>query len=234
MNMFDSGINPDDLIADHLGLAHSLAQQVWRTAPHALELDELKAIATLGLVGASRRWHDYCAENDYSPRAVEYFKPFASRRIYGSLIDEIRRADWATRSLRTRAKLLQAAGQDNGATDAELAERTGLTVPEVRATIRGMAQKPVPLESDGCDPTENTDVESSVVAQSLLDVAVNVIRTLPGEQQVVVALHYHKGFQLQEVAKMLGITESRASQLHARAVLVVHEAMRDAAVETGE
>ncbi len=227
-------VNPDDLIAGHLGLAHSLAQQVWRTAPHALELDELKAIAALGLVGASRRWHAYCDENDYSPAAVEYFKPFASRRIYGSLIDEIRRADWATRSLRTRAKLLQAAGQDAGATDRELALRTGLTVPEVRATIRGMAQKPVPLESDGIDPAESVDVESSVLAQALLDVAVEVIRTLPGEQQVVVALHYHKGFQLQEVAKMLGITESRASQLHARAVLVVHQAMRDAAVEAGE
>lgn len=226
-------VNPDDLIADHLGLAHSLAQQVWRTAPHALDLDELKSIAVLGLVGASRRWHDYCSENEYSPEAVEFFKPYCSRRVYGALIDEIRRADWATRSLRTRAKMLQAAGQDAGASDYELAERTGLTVAEVRATIRGMAQKPVPLEMEG-EPTDARDVESSVLAQALLEAAVDVIRTLPGEQQVVVALHYHRGFQLQEVAKMLGITESRASQLHARAVLVVHEAMRGAAVEAGE
>ncbi len=229
------GVDPDKLVADHLGLAHSLAQQVWRTAPHALELDELKAIAALGLVGASRRWHDYCAENSYSPNAVEFFKPFCSRRVYGALIDAIRQADWATRSLRTRAKALQAAGQDKGASDHELAERTGMTVAEVRSTIRGMAQRPSSLESEDYEPpSRHAGVESSVLTDSILGSAVTVIRLLPADQQAVLALHYHQGFQLQEVARMLAITESRASQLHARAVLAVHEAMRGAAVEAGE
>ncbi len=228
-------VDPNKLIADHLGLAHSLANQVWRTAPHALDLDELKAIASLGLVGAARRWHDYCAENAYSPEAVEFFKPFCSRRVYGALIDAIRQADWATRSLRTRAKLLQAAGQDKGATDAELAERTGLSITEVRSTIRGMAGRPISLNDVEYEPAATAqDVESSVLTTTILGAVVGVVRILPAEQQAVIALHYHRGLQLQEVAKMLGITESRASQLHARAVLAVHEAMRGAAVESAE
>lgn len=228
-------VDPDQLVADHLGLAHSLAQQVWRTAPHALDLEELKAIAALGLVGASRRWHGYCQEHGYSPEAVEFFKPFCSRRVYGSLIDAIRQADWATRSLRTRAKALQAAGQDKGASDRELAERTGMSVGEVRATIRGMSQRPVSLDAEEFEPRARTaDVESTVLTATVLGAAVTVIRLLPADQQAVLALHYHQGFQLQEVARMLAITESRASQLHARAVLAVHEAMRGAAVEAGE
>ncbi len=218
-------VRPDDLIAEHLGLAHSLARQVWRTAPHALELDELIAIANLGLVSAAQRWTPYCEENQFSPAALEYFKTFAVRRIYGAMMDAIRQADWATRSLRTRAKLLQAAGQDKGLTDAELAERTGLSVGEVRSTVRGMAQRPVSLEAEEIEPSSRQDVESSVLVSSVLDDVVDTIRRLPDEEQVVVVLHYHRGLQLQEVAQAMGVTESRASQLHARAVLAVHEAM---------
>ncbi len=217
------------LIEDHLGLAHSLALQVWRTAPHALELDELRSIANLGLVGAAQRWHAYCAENQYSPDALQYFKPFVVKRVYGSLIDAIRQADWATRSLRTRAKALQEAGQDSGASHAELAQRTGMSVAEVRATIRGMAQRPVSLEAVELEPSSRQDVESSVFVAAVLGRVVATLRTLPGDQQVVVALHYHHGLQLQAVAAAMGITESRASQLHAKAVLAVHEQMALAA-----
>lgn len=224
-------VDPDQLIADHLYVAAGLAQQVWRTAPHALELDEMRAIANLGLVAASRRWHDYCRENAYSPDAVEFFKPFASRRVYGALMDAIRANDWATRSLRTRARALQAAGQDKGISDHELAERTGMSVAEVRATVRGMAQRPVSLESEALDPVARHDVESSVLTSTVLGVAVDLITTLPAEQQVVLALHYHRGLQLQQVAEVLGVTESRASQLHARAVIAVHQAMRRAAID---
>lgn len=219
----------DELIETHMALAQSLAQQVWRTAPHALDLDELRAIAYLGLVGAATRWEPFCREKQYSPDALEFFKPFVVRRVRGSLIDAIRASDWATRSLRTRARALQEAGQDKGLTHAQLAEKTGMTVAEVRSTVRGMAQKPVSLEAEELDPNDDQDVESSAFTQSMLHVLVAVIRTLNDEQQVVVALHYYRGLQLQEVAKTMGITESRASQLHARAVLAVHEAMVQAA-----
>ncbi len=219
----------DALIESHLGLAHSLAQQVWRNAPHALEFDELRAIANLGLVCAAQRWAPYCEENQFDPQRLEFFRPFVVRRVHGALIDAIRRGDWATRSLRARAKALQEAGQDKGLADVELAQRAGLSVAEVRATIRGMAQRPVSLEAEELEPSSAQDVESSVFAKTLLARVVSVLRTLPLEQQAVIALHYHQGLQLQAVARALGITESRASHLHARAVLVVQQEMQAAA-----
>lgn len=222
-------VDPNALIETHLGLAHSLAQQVWRNAPHALEFDELRAIANLGLVGAAQRWLPYCEENAFDPQRLEFFRPFVVRRVHGALIDAIRQADWATRSLRTRAKALQEAGQDKGLTDQELAERSGLTVAEVRATIRGMAQRPVSLEAEELEPSSMQDVESSVFARTLLLRVVAVLRSLPMDQQAVIALHYHQGLQLQAVARALGITESKASNLHARAVLVVQQEMQAAA-----
>ncbi len=214
-----------ELIETHMGLAQSLAQQVWRTAPHALDADELRSIAYLGLVGAATRWRPYCQERGYSPEALEYFKPFVVRRVKGALIDAIRSADWATRSLRTRARALQDAGQDKGLSHEELAAKTGMTLTEVRNTVRGMAQRPVSIEAEDIDVGAPTDVETTVLTNAILTTVVEVVAGLPDEEQVVVALHYHGGLQLQEVARALGVTESRASQLHAHAVLAIHEAM---------
>lgn len=224
----------EGLIATHMGLAQSLAQQVWRKAPHALELDELRGIANFGLVDAASRWLPYCAKHGFDPARLEYFKPFVVRRVHGALIDAIRAADWATRSLRNRAKAIQDATQeDRGLSVADLAERTGMSPADVRSTLRGMAQRPVSLEAEELDPNSEQDVESSVFTRYVLDCVVAAVANLALDQQIVIALHYHRGLQLQEVAQAMGITESKASQLHAKAVLAIHEIMV-AAVEQGD
>ncbi len=228
----------ETLVVAHLGLAQSLAQQVWRTAPHALDADELRAIAYLGLVSAAVRWKPYCEEHSYSPQALQFFKPFLVRRVKGALYDAIRASDWAGRNLRARAKAiaeataqagLEAGAERSPLSHAELAARTGLTETEVRSTVRAMAQRPVSLEAEELDPGAADDVESSVFTRTVLDRVVTVIRALTDDQQTVIALHYHSGLQLQEVARAMGITDSRASQLHAKAVLAIHAAMREAA-----
>jgi RNA polymerase sigma factor for flagellar operon FliA len=219
----------EKLVHEYLGLTQSLAQQVWRTAPHALEADEMRSIAYFGLVDAASRWKGYCARNNHSPDALQFFKPYVVRRVYGALIDAIRSSDWATRSLRTRAKMLQEAGQERGATEKQLVERTGLSVKEVRGTIRGMAQRPVSLEAEDLDPQSTGSVESSIFTQQVLSQVVETVKSLPEEEQAVLALHYFSGLQLQQVASSMGISESRASALHANAVLAVHANMVTAA-----
>lgn len=222
-------VDVEELIHQYMSLTQSIAQQVWRTAPHALELDELIGIANLALVNTARRWPTYCQENSFDENAVQYFKPYVARRVYGALIDANRAADWATRSLRTRARALQAAGQDKGVSEKELAARSGMTVKEVRATIFGMSQRPVSLEAEDLDPVSGSGVESDAFTSDLLGSMVGAIRDLEFDQQIVLSLHYFKGLQLQEVAKTMGISESRASQLHANAVLAVHQGLLTAA-----
>ncbi len=222
------------LIESQLDLTRSLAAQVWQTAPYALELDELRAIAYYGLVDAAIRWEPYCEKRGFSPEATQYFKPYVVRRVHGALIDAIRSADWATRSLRTKAKMLQAAGQDRGLSHQELAEKTGLTLAEVRATVRGMAQRPVSIEATELDPGSHHDVESSVIAGHILAAVVVTVAALTPEQQTVLALHYHGGLQLQQVAKTMRLPDARISELHSEAVLAVHAAMRDVALQQEE
>lgn len=227
-------VDVDQLILEYLGLTQALARQQWRTAPHALDLDELTGIAYLGLVSAARRWLAYCSERGHDPEALQFFKPFVVQRVRGALIDAIRASDWATRSLRTRAKALQEAGQERGVSERELAARSGLTIKEVRSTIRDMSQRrPMSIEAEELDPISGAGVESDVFTSQVLGAMVETIRDLEPEQQVVLTLHYFKGLQLQQVAKAMGISESRASHLHARAVLAVHEKMVTA-VQHGE
>lgn len=222
-------VDATNLISEYMPLAYSIASQVWRTAPHALEQDELVGIAYLALSECAHRWESYCAKNNFDPGALQYFKPYVARRVYGALIDANRSADWATRSLRTRAKALQEAGQDKGVPEKELAARSGLSVKEVRQTIHGMSQRPVSLEGEELEPVSGGGVESDAFTSSLLGSMVGAIRELDPELQIVLSLYYYKGLQLQEVARTMGISESKASQFHARGVLAVHEVMVAAA-----
>lgn len=222
-------VDVDGLIKTYMPLAHLIATQVWRTAPHALELDELTGIAYLALCDCANRWQSYCAKNGYNAEHLQFFKPYVARRVYGALIDANRSADWATRSLRTRAKMLQEAGQDKGVPEQELARRSGLTVKEVRQTIHGMSQRPVSLEAEELEPAARSGVESDAFTSDVLSAMVETIRALEPELQIVLSLHYFKGLHLQEVARSMGISESRASHFHAKAVLAVHQGMVNAA-----
>lgn len=227
-------VDVDQLITEYLGLTQALARQQYRTAPHALDLDELTGIAYLGLVSAARRWMAYCAEKGHDPHALQFFKPYVVQRVRGALIDAMRASDWATRSLRTRAKALQEAGQDKGVSEQELADRSGMSIKDVRATIRDMSQRrPMSIEAEELDPMSGRGVESDAFTSAVLSTVVATIRDLDPEQQVVLTLHYFKGLQLQQVAEAMGISESRASQLHARGVLAVHQQMVEA-VQHGE
>jgi RNA polymerase sigma factor FliA len=220
-----------ELIAEYLSLAQSIAQQVWRTAPHALELDEMRSVAYEGLTQAAQRWESYCERNGHDPARLEFFKPYVVRRVHGALIDTIRSADRAKRLLRTRAKALQEAGQGTGLSETELAERTGFTVTEVRAIMRDMAQRqqPASIEAEDLDPSSDVDVESSVLALAILTRVVDAIRGLTRDEQIVIALRYYEGLHLRQVAEVMGLSQSRVSQLHADAVMVIHAAMVNAA-----
>jgi RNA polymerase sigma factor for flagellar operon FliA len=223
-----------ELVRDHMHLASLIAAKVYKTAPHALELDELRSIAYLGLVGAAERWRPYCEENGFDPKRLEYFKPFITRRVNGAVMDHLRSSDWATRSLRSRSKLLQEAGLGQGVSTEELASKTGLSVKQVTDTLRDLARRPVSLEAEELDVDSDTTVENTSAGNSLLEVVRVTVLSLDQDCQTVLALHYYLGRELKAVAAQLQITESRASQLHTRGVLAVREALLRAAQDQGQ
>lgn len=226
-------MTPDQqqLVLDHINIAEMAAVRVWKTAQHALELDELKSLAYLGLVHAAVRWEPYCEERGFDPEQLQFFVPFAQRRSEGAVRDAIRTADWANRSLRTRHKMLLEAGLERGASEREMATKSGLSVAEVRSTKLGMARKPVSLDVPEIElGGQPGTVESSALATELLQATVEAVRQLDEVSQTVIVLRYYSGMEIKEVAAQMGLTESRASHIHTNAVLKVHEIQKQTAM----
>lgn len=210
------------VVEENVALAVSIAMSVYRQAPHAIELEEVKAQAMLGLVKAAARWHDYCDERGFSPDDMQYFAAFAGRRIRGEIIDALRRKDYATRGARDKVKALIDAGLDRGVSMTELAAATGMSEDEIRTVLAAVNRRPVSLEAAG-DVAAGGSVESDHSTTALLEKMTRYIQTLPVISQVVISLHYYKGMELREIANELEITESRASQLHTSAVIEIRE-----------
>jgi RNA polymerase sigma factor FliA len=236
------------LIDNHIALAISIALGVYNTAPHALELEELKAIAFFGLCDAADRWPSYCEKKGYDASAIQYFTKYSSLRIRGAIYDRLRSNDWATRSLREKSRKINLANIKADGLDlsnAELAEITGLTEKEVRDTLTGMSRAPVSLDSvvapwseDSTSPTSNgrsqaadsQDTESTVAVNDLLKTFADAVKALPLEQRLVIVLHYHQGLELKKAAALMGVTDAVVSSYHTSAVIKLLESLQEAAV----
>jgi RNA polymerase sigma factor FliA len=215
----------DELVAEMMPQARAEAYKVWQRAPHALEMDELESLALSGLAHAAARWEVYCAEKGYDPTAFQFFHAYCLRRMRGSMLDYLRSQDWVTRSARTRAKALRTAGQDQGRTEAELAEKSGLSVKEVRATIAAVSSRPVSIDAEPYDVAGPADVEGQAVVGEVLAAVARVMSTLPAVAQVVLALRYYHGRPIAEAAQLAGVTVDEAARRHQEAILAIHEAM---------
>lgn len=221
----------EKLVIDHLELAKQVSRKIYRTAPHALELDELTSIAYTGLVQAAQRWKSYCQQRGYDSSRMDFFQVVARQRCHGAILDVLRSQDFATRSLRAKSKRLQEAGQDSGVSTTELAARTGMSRSEVSRVQRGMSNKPVSLEADGSDFEILQTTESIHHVNQMLSALVAGYNTLSVEAQIVIALHYYEGLELQKVAQRLSAPESWVSSLHTEAVLFLHGELEKIALE---
>jgi RNA polymerase sigma factor FliA len=214
-----------ELVAEVMPQARAEAYKVWSRAPHALELDELHAIALKGLAEAAARWETYCSERGHNPRAYEFFGAFVMARMRGAMLDSLRSQDWVTRSDRTRAKAIRDAGQDRGATDGELAAATGLTVAEVRSTMAAVSARPVSMDAEPHDVAAETDVESAAMVSEVLGTATAVTAQMAPETQVLLAMRYYAGRSISEAAQILGRDPAEAARRHTSAILEVHDSM---------
>jgi RNA polymerase sigma factor for flagellar operon FliA len=214
-----------ELTAEIFPAARSEAYRVWQRAPHALELDELEALALSGLAAAAARWPAYCAKHGHDPSRFEYFYAYALRRMRGSMLDYLRSQDWVTRSARTKAKMLREAGQDRGLSDAELAKATGMGIDEVRATAAAVSARPVSMDAEPYDVAGTDDVEGQAVVSQVLAAMSGAIGRLSARERVILVLRYYHGMTLPELAPYAGVTPDEAARLHQVVILECHAEM---------
>jgi RNA polymerase sigma factor for flagellar operon FliA len=222
-------------VAQHLGLVYHVARGLARTRRIDLELDELVSAGTLGLIEA--------VANFDASRGLS-FTTFATPRIRGAILDELRRLDHVPRSVRRRARAVTAA-TDALANEQRRAGREGRTTPDEtllasrlgidRETLwrwrrDGEAAHRVPFERAHTDanaawPSHETlcaqdacDVDDVLTQEQELAALANSIRALGPRERTVLTLYYYEELRLHQIAEILGVTESRVSQICKQAI----------------
>ncbi len=210
----------EQIILRYVPLVHSI---VGRLGISGGEYDDLVGQGMLGLIHAVDR---------YDPSRGVRFTTFATHHIQGRVLDAMRRLDPLSRSARRRVRRLEAAAGDlhhrlgRAPADAELAERAGLALEDVRRARAEAARMTVSLDFDGGEDTDLREIladDSGDPLEELIDGDLRSqlrrgVADLPKREQRIIALHYQEGLTLQEIAARLHVSEARVSQLHTRAV----------------
>jgi RNA polymerase sigma factor for flagellar operon FliA len=177
------------------------------------------------------------------------FETYAITRIKGAIIDELRSLDWVPRSVRARARAIERANTklehklQRAPTDEEMAKELEMTVGDFQdallqisnSTVAALDELWTVSDSSGdsvslLDTLQDPgapDPAAVMDATDLKDRIADAIARLPEREKLVVALYYYENLTLREIGEVLGVTESRVSQLHTKAVLRLRGRMAD-------
>lgn len=219
----------EELIKEYAPLIKFIAQKIAVRLPSNIELDDLISSGVIGLMDAIEK---------YDPSRDNKFKTYAEFRIRGAILDELRAQDWVPRSVRDKAKLLDKTVSDleaatgRQATDEEIAAKLNMTLEEFYELVNQVRPVSV-LSIDEIASFSNVDKKSlmslledvkvanpfiQLNSKSVKDVITRAIEDLPERQRLVLSLYYYEDLNLKEIGKVLRVTESRVSQLHAQAI----------------
>ena len=215
------------LIEEYTILIRFIAKKISIRLPANIDVEDLVSSGVIGLIDAIEK---------YDPNRDNKFKTYAEFRIRGSILDELRAQDWVPRSIRDKSKMLDRATSHlevelgRPPTDIEVSEHLGLTINEFYNLVNQVRPVNV-LSIDEASTFSSIDRKSFMnILQSESDpftylnmksvknVIKKLIEELPERQRIVLSLYYYEGFNLKKIGTVLGVTESRVSQLHAQAI----------------
>ena len=228
------------LVVAYSPLVKFIAGRMASGLPSYVEESDLISYGLLGLIGAIERFD--------LDREIK-FETFAVARVKGSIIDELRSLDWVPRSVRARARSVEKAHHklesrlQRSPTDEEMATELDLTVEEFQDALLKIANSSVLALDDlwtFADPEGGSqlsvldtirdpgavDPESEAQKSELKDRLADSIEGLPERERLVIALYYYENLTLREIGEVLGVTESRVSQLHTKAVIGLRSRFR--------
>jgi RNA polymerase sigma factor for flagellar operon FliA len=221
----------DRLILTYAPLVKFVAGRLGASLPQHVDEQDLVSYGLLGLIGAIER---------FDPDREIKFETYAISRIKGAIIDELRSLDWVPRSVRTRAREIERAIVElertlmRVPTDEEIARRIGLSTQELEDSLAEISRSSMAALDelwapqgggdtialiDTIEDTSGPDPEFSLEQTELKEALGEAIARLPEREKLVVTLYYYEELTLREIGEVLGVTESRVSQLHTKAVL---------------
>jgi RNA polymerase sigma factor for flagellar operon FliA len=227
----------DEKAREQLVLAYSplvkfVAGRMSSGLPAHIEEADLISYGLLGLIGAIER---------FDPQREIKFETFAVSRIKGSIIDELRSLDWVPRSVRAKAREIESAQTKlehelgRVPSDKEVADALEVSVNDFQESLLQISNSTVVALDELWTVSDSSGDQVSLLdtmkdpnavdparelgVSELKDRLANAISRLPEREKLVIALYYYENLTLREIGEVLGVTESRVSQLHTKAVL---------------
>ncbi len=222
----------DRLILTYAPLVKYVAGRLGASLPAHVDESDLVSYGLLGLIDAIER---YDLNRDVK------FETYAIARIRGAIIDELRSLDWVPRSVRSRAREIERAIAQLEAqlmrppTDEEIAGKMGVTEEELDDALLEISRSSIgALDELWSSPTGSGDAVSlvdtledpnsvepggEIEATEVKEMIGEAIAALPEREKLVITLYYYEELTLREIGEVLGVTESRVSQLHTKAIL---------------
>jgi RNA polymerase sigma factor for flagellar operon FliA len=226
----DKGLR-DRLILTYAPLVKYVAGRLGSGLPAHVDEGDLVSYGLLGLIGAIER---------YDPDRDIKVETYAISRIKGAIIDELRALDWVPRSVRSRAREIERAIGELEAklgtapTDEQIAAKIGISVDELEESLTDISRSSIAAldelwstSGDGDQVSLLDTIEDTagprpadvLDATELREALADAIARLPEREKLVVTLYYYEELTLREIGEVLGVTESRISQLHTKAIL---------------
>jgi RNA polymerase sigma factor FliA len=221
----------DRLILTYAPLVKYVAGRLGSGLPAHVDDDDLVSYGLLGLIGAIER---------FDPDRDIKFETYAIARIKGSIIDELRALDWVPRSVRSRAREIERAIADlesklgRAPTDEEISEKLGVSVDELNESLSEIGRTSIAALDelwtvsaggdqialiDTIEDEQGPNPQSALDETEMREAIAEAISRLPEREKLVVTLYYYEELTLREIGEVLGVTESRVSQLHTKAIL---------------
>jgi RNA polymerase sigma factor FliA len=230
----------EGLVVAYSPLVKYVAGRMASGLPAHVDEADLISYGLVGLINAIERFD--------LGRDVK-FETYAITRIKGAIIDELRSLDWVPRSVRQRARDIERANAklehrlQRAPTDEEMAAELGMTVDEFQDSLLQISNSTIAALDelwtvndtsgdqvsllDTITDDSAPDPASLVDATDLKDRVADAIARLPEREKLVIALYYYENLTLREIGEVLGVTESRVSQLHTKAILRLRSRLSD-------
>lgn len=235
-----NGAERDRILLEHLPIVRFVARRIHERLPQHVDMEDLVSAGIIGLMDAFSKF-------DHAKQVQ--FKSYAQFRIRGAILDSLRTLDWSPRELRRKGRAIEDAMRSltqrlgRSPVETEVAQEMGLRLPEYQqllGELKGLEIGSLNLERN----EEGGDEELAYLATPTSDEPlfrclkgelrqrlVDAIEGLPEKERMVVSLYYHEELTMKEVGAVLGVVESRVSQIHTSAVLKLRAAMTDLGAE---
>jgi RNA polymerase sigma factor for flagellar operon FliA len=238
MNMYTAKgrLDANAMLKQYSPLVRRLAHQMIAKLPANVEIDDLIQVGMIGLSDALTRFD--------SAQGVQ-FETFATQRIRGAMLDELRGSDWMSRGDRRHQRSIEAAVHKleqkfgRAPSESEIAKEMGLTLTdyqELLGKVRGTQL--VHLEDMSGDDGDDDYLDRHVIDESANPLSllndhrmraalVEAIKNLPEREQYVMSMYYEHDMNLKEIAAVLKVTESRVCQLHSQSIARLRSRLRE-------